>query len=127
MSCELRNHILPMLKDTPIEGVNYPTIRGTNCSMAEKGLLSTKSTKNLFGIVRAIYNFHLDEEVQSGMTTLQPWLIKWKKVKPITDIEEEPPCFEEEQMAAIVYKARNQTHQSLYAPRRQAPGPERQN
>ena len=43
------------------------------------------------------------------------WLIKWKKVKPITDIEEEPSCFEEEQMAAIVFKAKNQMHRSLYA------------
>lgn len=114
MSCELRNHILPLLKDTPIQELNYPTIRGLISAWQKKGL-STKSTKNLFGIVRAVYNFYLDEQAQSGMTTLQPWLIKWKKVKPITDIEEEPSCFEEEQMVAIVYKAKNQMHRALYA------------
>ena len=113
MSCELRNHILPMLKDTPIEGVNYPTIRELIAAWQKKGL-STKSTKNLFGIVRAVYNFYLDEQAQSGVATLPPWLIKWKKVKPITDIEEEPSCFEEEQMVAIVYKAKNQMHRALY-------------
>ena len=113
MSCELRNHILPLLENTPIEAVNYPTIRGLIASWQKKGL-STKSTKNLFGIVRAIYNFHLDEQAQSGTTTLQPWLIKWKKVKPITDIEKEPSCFEEEQMSAIVYKAKNQMHRAVY-------------
>ena len=114
MSCELRNHVLPLLENTPIEDVNYPTIRGLIAAWQKKGL-STKSTKNLFGIVRAIYNFHLDEQAQSGTTTLPPWLIKWKKVKPITDIEEEPPCFEEEQMVAVVYKAKNQMHRALYA------------
>jgi integrase len=114
MSCELRNHILPLLKDTPIEDVNYPTIRSLIAAWQKKGL-STKSTKNLFGIVRAIYNFHLDEQAQGGTTTLPPWIIKWRKVKPITDIEEEPSCFEEEQMAAIAYKAKNQRHRALYA------------
>ncbi len=114
MSCELRNHILPLLGNTPIEDVNYPTIRGLIAAWQKKEL-STKSIKNLFGIVRAVYNFYLDEQAQSGTTTLQPWLIKWKKVKPISDIEEEPPCFEEEQMAAIVYAAKNQLHLALYA------------
>ena len=113
MSCELRNHILPLLENIPIEDVNYPTVRGLIAAWQKKGL-STKSTKNLFGIVRAVYNFYLDEQAQSGMTTLQPWLIKWKKVKPITDIEEEPSCFEEEQMVAIVYKAKNQMHRAVY-------------
>jgi len=113
MSCELRNHILPLLKDTPIEDVNYPKIRELIAAWQKKGL-STKSTKNLFGIVRAVYNFYLDEQAQSGTTSLQPWLIKWKKVKPITDIEDEPSCFEEEQMAAIVYKAKNQMHRAVY-------------
>jgi hypothetical protein len=75
MSCELRNHILPLLKDTPIEDVNYPTIRGLIAAWQKKGL-STKSTKNLFGIVRAVYNFHLDEQAQGGTHTLHPWLIK---------------------------------------------------
>jgi hypothetical protein len=112
MSRELRNHILPLLEKTPIEDVNYPSIRGLIAAWQKKGL-STKSTKNLFGIVRAVYNFHLDEQAQSGMTTLQPWLIKWKKVKPITDIEEEPSCFDEEQMVAIVYKAKNQMHRAV--------------
>jgi integrase len=113
MSCELRNHILPLLENTPIEGVNYATIRGLIAAWQKKGL-STKSTKNLFGIVRAVYNFYLDEQAQSGTIALQPWLIKWKKVKPITDIEEEPSCFEEEEMVAIVYKAKNQMHRAVY-------------
>lgn len=96
-----------------MEDVNYPTMRELIAAWQKKGL-STKSTKNLFGIVRAVYNFYLDEQAQSGVATLPPWLIKWKKVKPVTDIEEEPPCFEEEQMVAIVYKAKNQMHRALY-------------
>ncbi len=114
MGSELRNHILPLLGTTRLEAVNYPTIRGLITTWQKEGL-STKSIKNLFGIVRAVYNFHLDETAQSGKTTLQPWLIKWKKVKPITDIEEEVPCFEEEQMAAIVNKAKSRRDKALYA------------
>ena len=75
MSCELRNHVLLLLQNTPLEDVNYPTIRELIAAWQKKGL-STKSTKNLFGIVRAIYNFYLDEQAQRGTTILQPWLIK---------------------------------------------------
>lgn len=114
MCCELRNHILPFLGTAPIDAVNYPIIRGLITTW-QKEELSTKSIKNLFGIVRAVYNFHLDEAAQGGKTTLQPWLIKWKKVKPITDIDEEAPCFEEEQMVAIVNKAESQRDKALYA------------
>jgi hypothetical protein len=107
MGCELRKHILPLLETVPMASLNYPIIRDLITEWQKYGL-STKSIKNLFGIVRAIYNFHLDETAQGGEITLQPWLVKWKKVKPITDIEEEAPCFEEEQMVAIVNKAKSQ-------------------
>ncbi len=114
MGCELRKHILPALENTPLEAVNsYPTIRGLIQKWQKT--LRTKSIKNLFGIVRAVYNFHLDEMAQSGMSTLPPWLIKWKRIKPITDIEEEARCFEEEQMVAIVNSANNQRDRALYA------------
>jgi len=41
--------------------------------------LSRKSIKNLFGIVRAIYNFQFDEMAQSGKPIVSPWLVKWKR------------------------------------------------
>ena len=50
-----------------------------------KGRLSRKSIKNLFGIVRAIYNFQFDEMAQCGKPIVSPWLVKWKKVAPTQD------------------------------------------
>jgi integrase len=114
MACELRNHILPLVESTPMEELDYRTVRGLIAGWQKKGL-STKSIKNLFGIVRAVYNFQLDETAQRGKTTLPPWIIKWKKVKPVADIEQKVPYFEEEQMVAIVHKAKDQREVALYA------------
>jgi hypothetical protein len=114
MACELRNHILPLVESTPMEELDYRTVRGLIAEWQKKGL-STKSIKNLFGIVRAVYNFQLDETAQRGQPTLPPWIIKWKKVKPVADIEQKVPCFEEEQMVAIVHRAKDQREMALYA------------
>jgi integrase len=114
MACELRNHILPLVESTPMEELDYRTVRGLIAGWQKKGL-STKSIKNLFGIVRAVYNFQLDETARRGKTTLPPWIIKWKKVKPVADIEQKVPYFEEEQMVAIVHKAKDQREVALYA------------
>src|SRR5271168_583161 len=65
MSCELSKHILPHLKDTPLEEITYPVMRGLIQAWQREDL-SRKSIKNLFGIVRAIYNFQVDEMAQSG-------------------------------------------------------------
>ena len=65
MSCELNKHILPHLKDTPLEEITYPVVRGL-IQMWQEEDLSRKSIKNLFGIVRAVYNFQFDEMAQSG-------------------------------------------------------------
>jgi len=71
MSCELNKHILPHLKDTPLEELTYPVVRGL-IQMWQREGLSRKSIKNLFGIVRAICNFQLDEMAQSGKLVLPP-------------------------------------------------------
>jgi integrase len=114
LGSELRRHVLPLLESTPLEELSYPVVRGLIAAWQKEGL-STKSIKNLFGIVRVVYNFHLDESAQSGKVALRPWIIKWKKVRPIADIEEDVSFFEEEQMAAIVNKAKGQREMALYA------------
>lgn len=114
MSCELNKHILPHLKDTPLEEVTYPVVRGL-IQVWQRSGLSRKSIKNLFGIVRAIYNFQLDEMAQSGKPVLLPWLVKWKKVAPAKGVQRELPHFTVEQMAAIVNKAKTQLYRSLFA------------
>ena len=38
--------------------------------MPEKEPQHQKHEESYFGIVEAIYNYHLDEQAQSGMTTL---------------------------------------------------------
>ena len=81
MSCELNRHILPHLKDTPLEEITYPAVRELVQVWQDENL-SRKSIKNLFGIMRAIYNFQLDEMAQSGRPVVCPWLVKWKKVAP---------------------------------------------
>ncbi len=101
MSCELNKHVLPHLKDTPLEEVTYPSRSGL-IQMWQREGLSRKSIRNLFGIVRAIYNFQLDEMAQSGKPVLSPWLVKWKKVAPPKTVQQEPPHFTVAQMAAIV-------------------------
>jgi hypothetical protein len=100
MGCELNKHVLPHLKDTAIRDITYPVIRGLVRAWKKEGL-GNKSMRNLFGIVRAVYNFNLDETLQHGRTTMLPWLIKWSKVEPAADVEADAPCFTPEQMAAI--------------------------
>jgi len=113
MGCELTKHVLPHLKDTAIEDITYPVIRGLVRAWKKEGL-GNKSMRNLFGIVRAVYNFYLDETLQHGKTTMLPWLIKWSKVEPAADVEADAPCFTPEQMAVIVEMGRGQ-YRSLFA------------
>lgn len=114
MSCELNKHILPHLKDTPLEEITYPVVRGL-IQMWQEEDLSRKSIKNLFGIVRAVYNFHFDEMAQSGKPIVSPWLVKWKKVAPPKAVQRELPHFTVAQMAAIVNAAKTQMYRSLFA------------
>jgi integrase len=107
MGCELEKHVLPLLKDTPVQEITYPVIRGLIQTWKKEGL-GNKSMRNLFGIVRAVYNFYLDETAQHGKTTMLPWLIKWSKVAPAATVELDAPCFTPEQMAAIVEMGRKQ-------------------
>jgi integrase len=113
MGCELEKHVLPHLKDTPIQEITYPVIRKL-VQAWKKEELGIKSMRNLFGIVRAVYNFYLDETLQHGKTTMLPWLIKWGKVEPAGSVEVDAPCFTPEQMAAIVNEGRKQ-FRSLFA------------
>jgi len=113
MGCELNKHVLPHVKDTAIRDITYPVIRGLVRAWKKEGL-GNKSMRNLFGIVRAVYNFYLDETRQHGRTTMLPWLIKWSKVEPAADVEADAPCFTQEQMAAIVEMGRGQ-YRSLFA------------
>jgi integrase len=114
MGSELRNHVLPHLDQTPFDEVNtYATIR-TLVRKWQKAGLSTKSMKNVFTIIRAVYNFRLDEMAQAGTDALGPWIVKWKRVNPVADIEEEQACFEEEQMFTIVNAAKGR-YRAMYA------------
>lgn len=82
MTCELSKHILPHLKDTPLEEITYPLVRSL-IQRWQTEELSRKSIKNLFGIVRAIYNFQFDEMAQSGKPIVSPWLGRsWTPVGP---------------------------------------------
>lgn len=114
MSCELNKHILPHLKDVSLQEITYPQMRALIQKWQEAGL-SRKSIKNLFGVVRAIYNFHLDEMAESGKSTLSKWLIKWKRVAPLKTVHREQPCFTVEQMAAIVNGAKKHMYRALFA------------
>src|SRR6266850_1272338 len=114
MSCELNKHILPHLKDTPLEEITYPVVRRLIQTWQQEGL-SRKSIKNLFGIVRAVYNFQLDEMAQSGKPIVSPWLVKWKKVAPPKTVQRELPHFTVAQMAAIVNAAKTQLNRALFA------------
>ena len=114
MGSELRNHILPHLDQMPFDEVNtYETIRTLVRKWQRTGL-STKSMKNVFTIVRAVYNFRLDEMAQAGTDAFRPWIVKWKRVNPVADIEEEQACFEEEQMFTIVSAAEGR-YRAMYA------------
>jgi integrase len=114
MSCELNKHILPHLENTPLEEISYPLMRGLIQTWQREGL-SRKSIKNLFGIVRAIYNFQFDEMAQSGKPIVSPWLVKWKKVAPPKSVQRELPYFTVTQMAAIVNAAKTQLNRALFA------------
>ncbi len=114
MSCELNKHILPHLKDTPLEGITYPVVRGL-IQTWQREALSRKSIKNLFGIVRAIYNFQFDEMAQRGKPVVSPWLVKWKKVAPPKTVQRELPYFTVKQMAAVVNAAKTQMNRALFA------------
>lgn len=114
MSCELNKHILPHLKDTPLEEITYPIVRSLIQTWQREDL-SRKSIKNLFGIVRAIYNFQFDEMAQCGKPIVSPWLVKWKKVAPPKTVQRELPYFTVAQMAAIVKGAKTQLNRALFA------------
>jgi integrase len=107
MGCELAKHILPPLKDTPLQDITYPVIRGLIEKWKEEDL-SNKTMKNLFGIVRTVYNFYLHETAQYGKTAMLPWILKWTKVRPAATVKVDPPCFTPDQMAAIVEMGRGQ-------------------
>ena len=114
MSCELNKHILPHLKDTPLEEITYPLVRSLIQTWQREDL-SRKSIKNLFGIVRAIYNFQFDEMAQCGKPIVSPWLVKWKKVAPPKTVQRELPYFTVAQMAAVVNAAKTQSNRALFA------------
>jgi len=114
MSCELNKHILPHLENTPLEEITYPLVRGLIQTWQREGL-SRKSIKNLFGIVRAIYNFQFDEMAQTGKPVVSPWLVKWKKVAPPKAVQRELPYFTVAQMVAIVNSAKTQLNRALFA------------
>ena len=114
MSCELNKHILPHLRDTPLEEISYPIVRGL-IQTWQREALSRKSIKNLFCIVRAIYNFQFDEMAQSGKPIVMPWLVKWKKIAPPKTVKRELPHFTVTQMAAIVNAAKTQLNRALFA------------
>jgi integrase len=114
MTCELNKHVLPHLKDTPLQDITYPVVRGLIQMWRQEGL-SRKSVRNLFGITRAVYNFQFDEMAQSGKSIVSPWLVKWRKVAPPKTVQQEMPCFTVRQMAAIVNTAKTQLNRGLFA------------
>jgi integrase len=101
-------------KGTPLEEITYPIVRSLIQTWQREGL-SRKSIKNLFGIVRAIYNFQLDEMAQCGKPVVSPWLVKWKKVAPPKTVHRELRYFTVAQMAAIVRGAKTQLNRALFA------------
>lgn len=114
ITSELNKHILPHLKDTPLEQITYPLIRDLIKAWQVEGL-SRKSIKNLFGHIRAVYNFHLDETAQAGRPSLSPWLVKWNKVAPPKTVQCEQPSFTPEQMTSIISNAKKNNHRALFA------------
>ena len=100
MGCELRKHVIPLLKDIPLEEVNdYSLIRDLIATWQEEERedgevgYSYKSMKNFFGHIRAVYNFYRDETAQKGKPKIGEWFVKWKRVAPPKPIEEEQPSF----------------------------------
>jgi integrase len=122
MGCELRKHVVPLLKDVPLEEVNdYSLIRELIATWQEAERedgeigYSYKYIKNLFGHVRAVYNFYRDETALKGKPRIGEWFVKWKRVAPPKPIEEEQPHFPPSVASAIVNKAQNQKYRALYA------------
>lgn len=122
MGCELRNHVVPLLKEIPLEEVNdYPLVRDLIATWREEERedgevgYSYKYIKNLFGHIRAVYNFYRDETAQKGKPRIGEWFVKWERVAPPKPIEEEQPFFSASATAAIVSKAKTQMYRALYA------------
>ena len=122
MGCEVRKHVLPLLKDIPLEEVNdYPLIRDLIATWREEERedgevgYSYKSIKNLFGHIRAIYNFYRTETALKGKPRIGEWFVQWERVAPPKPIEEDQPFFSGSVTASIVNKAKTQMHRALYA------------
>jgi integrase len=122
MGCELRKHVIPLLKDIPLEDVNdYSLMRDLIATWQEEERedgevgYSYKSMKNFFGDIRAVYNFYRDETAQKGKPRIGEWFVKWERVAPPKPIEEEQPHFSAAVTATIVNKAKTQMYRTLYA------------
>jgi Phage integrase family len=122
MGCELRKHVLPLLKDIPLEEVNdYSLIRDLIATWQEEerqdGQIgyAHKYIKNLFGHIRAVYNFYRDETAQRGKPRVGVWFVKWDRVAPPEPIEVDQPHFSAAVTSAIVNKAKTQMYRALYA------------
>jgi integrase len=122
MGCELRNHVVPLLKDIPLEEVNdYSLIRDSIATWQEEERedgevgYSYKSIRNFFGHIRAVYNFYRDETAQKGKPRIGEWFVKWERIAPPKPIEVEQPHFSAAVTAAIVNKAKTQIYRALYA------------
>jgi integrase len=122
MGCELRKHVVPLLKDVPLEEVNdYSLIRDLIATWQEEDRedgevgYSYKSMENFFRHIRAAYNFYRDETAQKGKPRIGEWFVKWKRVAPPKPIEEEQPHSSSLVTSAIVNKAKTQMERALYA------------
>jgi integrase len=122
MGCELRKHVVPLLKNIPLEEVNnYSLMRDLIATWQEEERkdgevgYSYKSMKNFFGHIRAVYNFYRDETAQKGKPRIGEWFVKWERVAPPKPIEEEQPHFSTLVTSTIVNKAETQWERALYA------------
>jgi len=122
MGCELRKHVVPLLKAIPLEEVNdYSLIRDLIATWQEEERedgevgYSYKSMRNFFGHIRAVYNFYRDETAQKGKPRIGEWFVKWERVAPPEPIEVEQPHFPTSITSAIVGKARTQIQRALFA------------
>ena len=122
MGCELRKHVLPLLKNIPLEEVNdYSLIRDLIATWQEEeredgGVgYSYKYIKNFFGHIRAVYNFYRDETAQKGKPKIGEWFVKWERVAPPAPIDVEQPYFSASVTSAIVNKAKTQMQRALFS------------
>jgi integrase len=122
MGCELRKHVVPLLKEIPLDDVNdYSLIRDLIATWQEEERedgevgYSYKYIKNFFGHIRAVYNFYRDETAQKGKPKIGEWFVKWERVAPPEPIEVEQPHFSTSVTSAIVGKARTQMQRALFA------------